>query len=92
MAGPLDPIEHVTPGRGPEESPGVQGSASPHRRVLRGEIVAVHRKTGHADAGGHVLDTTVGEQAHDELVVRVDGGDVSGLVGERVVINIHSHE
>ncbi len=86
MAGPIDPIDGVQPYRVTPERRGATEEQT-YRRTLHGEIVAVRKHSGH-HSPGHILDTTVGENAYDEVVVRVRRGDVEGIQGKRVVVHI----
>jgi hypothetical protein len=85
MDGPIDPIEGIEPYRGSEEARGPEQPT--YRRTLRGEVIAVRKRTGHRP-DGHLLDATVGEQQHDEIVVRITRGDVDDVSGKHVVIQL----
>ncbi len=84
----VDPLEHVTPPHRVEPREGVvrRAGAPAHHGRISGVVVAVHRRTPqHAEE--HRLDTSVGGEAHSEVVVQVDEGDVSALIGRRVAIH-----
>ena len=83
----VDPVDSVPPELRVEGlQPGGRRQASPKRGAsVEGEVVAVHRKSGHHE-GQHVLDTSVGAKEYDEIVVRVESGDAHELAGKRVVI------
>ncbi len=59
---------------------------SEHHGQINGEVIAVHRKAGHHEEG-HLLYTSVGAQAYDEVVVRVEEKIADNLVGKRVSIH-----
>lgn len=84
----VDPLEHVNPSHRVEPREGAPrrpGTPVHHGRVS-GVVIAVHRRTPqHAEE--HRLDTSVGGAAHSEVVVQVDEGDVSALMGKRVAIH-----
>jgi hypothetical protein len=84
----VDPLEHINPVHGvqPREgSPGRRGAPT-HRGMVAGTVIAVHRRTTqHAEP--HRLDASVGAMEHSEVVVQVDEGDVSELMGKRVAIH-----
>ncbi|MCH7909736.1 MAG: hypothetical protein IIB38_08980 [Candidatus Hydrogenedentes bacterium] len=82
----VEPIGPVLPKIPVRDSPGARAEGTENRRVtVEGEIVAVHRKSGHKE-GRHLLDKSVGAEEHDEIVVRVRSGDLGHLVGKRVRI------
>ena len=82
----VEPIEPVLPKIPVRDTRDTRTDSSEYRRVtVDGEIVAVHRKSGHKE-GQHLLDKTVGAEEHDEIVVRVRSGDLGHLIGKRVRI------
>lgn len=84
----VDPLEHVNPAHRVEPREGVarREAVPAHHGRISGVVVAVHRRTPqHAEE--HRLDTSVGGEAHSEVVVQVDEDDVSALMGRRVVIH-----
>lgn len=85
MAEPIEPVDGVQPAE-PVRAHGTGGYMPGGRppRVI-GEVIAVHRKSGHHE-GGHLLDVNVGGEEHTELVVRVLSGPYDDLEGRRVVI------
>jgi len=87
MGGPINPIDEVGPNRHPDDHGGrITGEAS-FRKQIHGEVVSVRRGNSHHE-GGHVLDATVGERTHDEIIIRVTRGKVDDISGKRVVISI----
>ncbi len=60
-----------------------------HHHVVHGEVVAVHQRAGHHEEG-HILDTTVGAEPYDELVIRVTAGEVSELTGKHVRVIVET--
>lgn len=87
MGGPIDPIEGIDANRRRPEGPG-PGNPT-YRRILHGEVVSVRRQTAqHSE--GHLLDATVGEQNHDEVLIRVTSGDLSDLNGKHVIISLEA--
>lgn len=85
----VDPVDRVPPHLRAEGMglPRQRQDEETHAIGLDGEIVAVHRKSGHHE-GRHILDTSVGAEEHNEIVVRVESGDLGHLVGKRVKIRI----
>lgn len=83
MDGPIDPIEGIEPH--PRSEPGRGPEQPTYRRTLHGEVIAVRKRTVHRP-DGHRLDATVGEQEHDEIVVRITRGDIDDVSGKQVVI------
>lgn len=87
---PDDAIEPIseTPAVHPVSAGGHYAGMSPtHEGRIVGEVIAVHRRTSAHPESGHLLDATVGAVAHSEVVVRIERGDVDGLVGKRVAIH-----
>ena len=82
---PVDPVKGAIPAHGVEPHHRQSPSTPEHHRRLQGLVLAVHRRAGHHDEG-HMLDTTVGAQPYDEVVVKVDSGDVDDLVGRIVAL------
>lgn len=85
MDGPIEPIEGIEPHQRSEQARGPEQPT--YRRTLHGEVVSVRKRTGHR-SDGHRLDATVGEQQHDEIVVRITRGDIDDVAGQRVVIQL----
>lgn len=83
----MDPVDNVKPGHAIEGRE-ARGGSSPlsHHGSVSGQVVAMHRRTGHRE-GEHVLDTSVGGQEYVDIVIRVDSGELEDLVGKRVVVN-----
>ena len=82
----VDPVDGIRPGHAIEGRE-AQGKRAPsHHGSVTGQVIAVHRRSGHHD-GEHVLDTSVGGKEYVDLVVRVDSGQVDDLVGKRVVVS-----
>lgn len=88
----IDPVGDVPPARPVEGSGAARREHVEHHATYAGEVVAVHRRTGHRDEGRHLLDASVGAQPHNELVIRVEGGDaeLADLVGQRVSITVRA--
>lgn len=83
----IGPVERVQPKFPMRDDPEARTDRPLARRVtVEGEIVAVHRKSGHKE-GHHILDKSVGAEEHDEIVVRVRSGDLGHLIGKRVRIS-----
>jgi hypothetical protein len=82
----VEPIGELPPT--PPVSPGGHRDSAPlsHEGRITGEITAVHRRAGHTEPG-HILDTSVGAQAHTEIVVQTDRENLDDLIGKRVVIH-----
>jgi len=83
----VDPIGNIPPSPQPPGASQHDRAQPTHHGTVRGTVVAVHnRAPKHAER--HLLDASVGERNHTELVVRLDGNLSSDLVGQRVVIHI----
>ena len=87
MSGPINPIDEVGPNRQPGDRAGVAAGEVSFRKQEHGEVISVRRRSGHHEEG-HVLDATVGESTHDEIVIRVTRGSVDGIAGKRVIVSI----
>lgn len=82
----VEPVDGVKSGHRIEGRPGPRAEIPAHHASLSGQVVAVHRRSGHHE-GEHILDTSVGAEEHTEIVVRVEAGELSDLVGKQVVVN-----
>lgn len=83
----VDPIEELSPAHRVEPFDRTRASGQGRRHPVTGEVVAVHPRTVRREPG-HVLDATVGGQSFDEIVVRVQEGEVGELIGKRVKLII----
>ena len=81
----IDPLDGLSPSRRIEGHGRADQHHPQHRQTLKGTVVAVHRKAGHHE-GDHVLDTSVGAQAYNEVVVRVIEGNLNDLNGKAVML------
>ena len=91
--GPLEPIRGADPQRAidayhEQERQPVEPT---HVRRLVGQVVSVHEKAGQHEES-HILDESVGAQPHNDLIIRVPKGDLSHLVGRRVVIRVEAED
>ena len=81
----VDPLGGLSPSHRVEGHGRAEQHHPQHRQTLKGTIVAVHRKAGHHE-GDHVLDTSVGAQEYNEIVVRVNEGNLGDLNGKVVTL------
>jgi hypothetical protein len=84
MEEPVDPISgSPRPHRSQDRLTPISPEKPTHKQELSGTVVAVHRKSGHHEEG-HILDTSVGAEEYNEVVVRVQGADLEHIIGKAV--------
>ncbi|MDP7638668.1 MAG: hypothetical protein QGG73_02985 [Candidatus Hydrogenedentes bacterium] len=84
MEEPVDPVSSSPRTQRPQGPLTPPSPSKPtHKQELSGVVTTVHRRSGH-HGGEHILDTSVGAEEYNEIVIRVKGSELGHLVGKTV--------